>query len=437
MAYTPHTEAEVRAMLEALGLERLEDLYAHLPADLLNPEIALPEPVDEDTLLRELEQLAAENRPGKVFLGGGVRDHFVPAIVDAVAGRGEFLTAYTPYQPEASQGILQAIFEYQTMIAELTGLEVANASLYDGASALAEGVLLALRATRRMRVVASRGVHPEYRRVLKTYLDAVGATLEVVPLAGDRTPTFEVGPEVGAVVVQSPNFLGAIEAYAPLAQAAHEAGALLVAVADPLSLAVLKPPGELGADVAVGEGQPLGNPMSFGGPHFGYIAVRERLLRQLPGRLVSMTEDAEGRRGFVLALSAREQHIRRAKAKSNITTNAQNAALRATIHLAALGPEGLREAALAAAANARELYGLLLEAEGVEAITRPPFFAEFALRLPKDPVEVRRLLAEAGYHGAYPIPEYGAGAALFAASERASADDLLAFARAFFVAVGG
>ncbi len=437
MPYTPHTEEDIQAMLRALGLSRLEDLYAHLPQDLLNPPIALPEPMDEDALLRHLRDLAGENRAGKVFLGGGVRDHFIPAVVDTVASRGEFLTAYTPYQAEASQGVLQAIFEYQTMIAELTGLDVANASLYDGASALAEGVLLALRATRRMHVVVSQGVHPEYRAVLATYLNAVGATLDEVALDGDRTPAFPVAEDVGAVVVQSPNFLGRIETYGALAEAAHAAGALLVAVVDPLSLAVLRPPGELGADVAVGEGQPLGNPLGFGGPHFGFIAVREALLRQLPGRLVSMTEDAEGRRGFVLALSAREQHIRRAKAKSNITTNAQNAALRATVHLAALGPAGLRGVALGAAAAARRLYQLLLEAEGVAPLTTPPFFAEFALRLPKDPAEVRGLLAEAGFHGAYPIPEYGENAALFAASERMTEDDLLAFARAFFVAVGG
>ncbi len=432
MAYTPHTEEEIRAMLEALGLSRLEDLYAHLPPSLLNPEIPLPEPLSEDEVLRVIDGLAAKNRSGPVFLGGGVRDHFVPAIVDELASRGEFLTAYTPYQPEASQGVLQAIFEYQTMIAELTGLDVANASLYDGATALAEGVLLALRASRRMRVVVSQGVHPEYRAVLATYLHAVGATVETVALAGDRTPAFEVGDDVGAVVLANPNFLGAIEDLAPLAETAHRAGALVVAVADPLALAVLRPPGAWGADVAVGEGQPLGNAMSYGGPHFGFIAVRERLLRQLPGRLVSMTEDGEGRRGFVLALSAREQHIRRSKAKSNITTNSQNAALRATIHMAALGPKGLSEAALASAAGARRLYEMLLEAPGVKPLTRPPFFAEFALVLPRPPEDVRRLLARRGFHGAYPIPDYGEGAALFAASERARPEDLEAFARAFW-----
>jgi len=437
MDYTPHTEEEIQAMLEALGLERLEDLYAHLPGKLLNPEIELPAPLDEDRALALVRELAAMNRPGPVFLGGGVRDHFIPAIVDELASRGEFLTAYTPYQAEASQGVLQATFEYQTMIAELTALDVANASLYDGASALAEGALLALRATRRMAVLVSQGVHPEYREVLKTYLDAVGARVEEVPLEAGRTPALEVGEEFGAVIVQSPNFLGAIEGYAPLAEAAHRAGALLIAVVDPLSLAVLKPPGEQGADIAVGEGQPLGNPMNFGGPHFGFIAVRERLLRQLPGRLVSMTEDQKGRRGFVLALSAREQHIRRAKAKSNITTNAQNAALRATIHLAALGPEGLREAALASAANARRLYQMLLEAPGVSPLTEPPFFAEFALLLPRPAHEVRRALFEAGFHGAYPTPEFGERAALFAATERADEATLFAFAQAFFKAVGG
>ncbi|WP_117238601.1 aminomethyl-transferring glycine dehydrogenase subunit GcvPA [Thermus sediminis] len=432
MDYTPHTEEEIRAMLAKVGAEGLEDLYAHLPKEVLNPPIALPEPMPEWRVLEELARLAEANLPArKAFLGGGVRAHHVPPVVQALGSRGEFLTAYTPYQPEVSQGVLQAIFEYQTMIAELTGLEVANASMYDGATALAEGVLLALRETGRMGVLVSQGVHPEYREVLRTYLEAVGAELTTLPLEGGRTPTPEVPEGVGAVVAQNPNFLGALEDLSPLAEAAHRAGALFVAVADPLSLALLKPPGALGADIAVGDGQVLGLPLGYGGPHFGFLATKKAFVRQLPGRLVSETVDVEGRRGFLLTLQAREQYIRRAKAKSNITTNAQLTALMGAMYLAALGPMGLKEVALKGVAMAHRLRELLLALPGVEAFTPEPFFQEFALRLPKDPLEVRRALAERGLHGALPVPrEYGRHLALFAATELHEEEDLLALREA-------
>lgn len=429
MDYTPHTPEEIAAMLEKVGAASLEDLYRHLPEEILNPPIALPEPMPEWAVLERLRALQAKNRPAhKAFLGGGIQSHHTPPVVQALAQRGEFLTAYTPYQPEVSQGVLQATFEYQTMIAELTGLEVANASLYDGATALAEGVLLALRETGRMGVLVSQGVHPEYREVLRTYLEAVGAKLRTVPLEGGRTPAFPVDEGVGAVVAQNPNFLGALEDLGPLAEAAHRAGALFVVVADPLSLGLLKPPGAYGADIAVGDGQSLGLPMGFGGPHFGYLATRKAFVRQIPGRLVSETVDVEGRRGFILTLQAREQYIRRAKAKSNITTNAQLTALMGAMYLAALGPEGLREVALKGVAQAHRLKALLLEIPGVEPFTPEPFFNEFALRLPQDPLGVRRALAERGFHGATPVPEeYGAGLALFAATELHEEEDLLAF----------
>ncbi|GAB5601986.1 aminomethyl-transferring glycine dehydrogenase subunit GcvPA [Thermus sp. FJN-A] len=432
MDYTPHTEEEIRAMLERVGAGSLEDLYRHLPEEILNPGIALPEPLPEWAVLEALKELAGRNRPAfKAFLGGGIRSHHVPPVVQALASRGEFLTAYTPYQPEVSQGVLQATFEYQTMVAELTGLEVANASMYDGATALAEGVLLALRETGRMGVLVSQGVHPEYRAVLEAYLEAVGATLKTLPLEGGRTPVPEVGEGVGAVVAQNPNYLGALEAMAPLAEAAHGAGALFVAVADPLSLGVLKPPGAYGADIAVGDGQTLGLPMGFGGPHFGYLATRKAFVRQLPGRLVSETVDAEGRRGFILTLQAREQYIRRAKAKSNITTNAQLTALMGAMYLAALGPEGLREVALKGVEMARKLHALLLEVPGVRPFTPEPFFHEFALRLPRPPEKVREALAARGFHGATPVPEeYGENLALFAATELHEEEDLLAFREA-------
>ncbi|BAW01317.1 glycine cleavage system protein P [Thermus thermophilus] len=432
MDYTPHTEEEIREMLRRVGAESLEDLFAHLPKEVLNPPIDLPEPLPEWKVLEELRRLAAQNLPAhKAFLGGGVRSHHVPPVVQALAGRGEFLTAYTPYQPEVSQGVLQATFEYQTMIAELTGLEVANASMYDGATALAEGVLLALRETGRMGVLVSQGVHPEYRAVLRAYLEAVGAKLLTLHLEGGRTPVPAVGEEVGAVVVQNPNFLGALEDLGPFAEAAHGAGALLVAVADPLSLGVLKPPGAYGADIAVGDGQSLGLPMGFGGPHFGFLATKKAFVRQLPGRLVSETVDVEGRRGFLLTLQAREQYIRRAKAKSNITTNAQLTALMGAMYLAALGPEGLREVALKGVEMAHKLHALLLEVPGVRPFTPRPFFNEFALALPKDPEAVRKALAERGFHGATPVPkEYGEGLALFAATELHEEEDLLAFREA-------
>ncbi|APD09788.1 MULTISPECIES: aminomethyl-transferring glycine dehydrogenase subunit GcvPA [Thermus] len=428
MDYAPHTEAEIQEMLKRVGAERLEDLFRHLPEEILNPEIALPEPMPEWAVLEALRRLAERNKPArKAFLGGGIRSHHVPPVVQALAGRGEFLTAYTPYQPEVSQGVLQATFEYQTMIAELTGLEVANASMYDGATALAEGVLLALRETGRMGVLVSQGVHPEYRAVLKAYLEAVGAELKVLPLEGGRTPSVPVPEGVGAVVGQNPNYLGALEDLAPLAEAAHRAGALFVAVADPLSLGVLKPPGAYGADIAVGDGQSLGLPMGYGGPHFGYLATKKAFVRQLPGRLVSETVDAEGRRGFILTLQAREQYIRRAKAKSNITTNAQLTALMGAMYLAALGPEGLKEVALRGVALAHRLYHLLLEVPGVEAFTPAPFFNEFALRLPKPPEAVRKALAARSLHAATPVPEeYGENLALFAATELHEEEDLLA-----------
>ncbi len=432
MDYTPHTEEEIRAMLEKVGAGRLEDLYAHLPEEVLNPPIHLPEPLPEWRVLEELARLAGENLPaGKAFLGGGVRAHYVPPVVQALGSRGEFLTAYTPYQPEVSQGVLQATFEYQTMMAELTGLEVSNASMYDGSTALAEGVLLALRETGRMGVLVSQGVHPEYREVLKTYLGAVGAELTTLPLEGGRTPLAEVPEGVGAVVAQNPNFLGALEDLAPLAEAAHRAGALFVAVVDPLSLSLLKPPGAYGADIAVGDGQVLGLPLGFGGPHFGFLVTKKAFVRQLPGRLVSETVDVEGRRGFILTLQAREQYIRRAKAKSNITTNAQLTALMGAMYLAALGPLGLKEVALKGVYMAHRLRDLLLEVPGVEAFTPEPFFQEFALRLPKDPLEVRSALAARGFHGATPVPkEYGENLALFAATELHEEEDLLAFREA-------
>jgi glycine dehydrogenase subunit 1 len=427
MDYTPHTPQDLEAMLAKVGAEDLRGLFRDLPQDLLFPELDLPPPLCEAEMMRGLRELAAKNSSAATsFLGGGLRPHYVPAAVVPLAARAEFLSAYTPYQPEASQGLLQAIFEYQTMICELTGLPVSNASLYDGSTALAEGVLLALRETGRSQVLVSQGVHPEYRKVLKTYLDAIGAELETLPLQLGKTPSAAVSAEVGAVVGASPNFLGAIESLAPLAEAAHAAGALFVAVVDALSLAVLKTPGSYGADIAVGEGQPLGNAMAFGGPQFGLMAVKENLVRQLPGRLVSETTDVDGKRGYILTLQAREQYIRRGKAKSNITTNAQLTALMGAVYLAALGPQGFKEVATRSVLSAHDLAARLASIPGVRLVTPEPYFCEFVLELPKSPSEVRSQLAQRGIHAAVPVPgEYGQNLALFAATEVHTERDLV------------
>ncbi|ADI14206.1 aminomethyl-transferring glycine dehydrogenase subunit GcvPA [Truepera radiovictrix] len=426
MNYLPHTPEDVARALAAIGVESVDALFGDLPEALQVGELRLPEGLDEAALLRHLRALAAKNKPVRAsFLGGGLKGHFIPAVTPHLALQSEFVTAYTPYQPEVSQGILQATFEFQTMMSELTGLPISNASMYDGATAVAEAALLAVRHKGRHRVLVSQGVHPETREVLATYLRPLEVALEEVALRDLTTPEPAVGEDVACVVAQNPNFLGYLEPMPALAEAAHAAGALFVAVCDPFSLAVLKSPGEYGADVAVGDGQTVGNPVAFGGPHFGFMVVTEPLLRQLPGRLVGETTDLEGRRAFVLTLQAREQHIRRSKAKSNICSNHQLSALMAAVNLSALGPQGLREAATKSVQNAHLLARRLAEA-GLAPLTHKPFFNEFAVRLPVSARALRRALAEHGVAAAVPVPaSYGLGdAALFAATELTTPEDI-------------
>ena len=426
MRYTPHTDQDVRRALEVIGVDSVDDLFEGVADALSEPELDLPPALDEVSLLDHLRGLAARNDDASPsFLGGGVRRHFIPSVTKHLAMQSEFVTAYTPYQPEVSQGILQATFEYQTLMSELTGLPVSNASMYDGASAVAEAGLLAIRATGRRRVLVSRGVHPESRDVLATYLEPLDAALETIDLEGGRTPTPGDLDDVAAVIAQNPNHLGRIESLGPLADAAHAAGALLVAVVDPLSLAVLKSPGEVGADVAVGDGQTLGVPLQYGGPHFGFMVVTKKLLRQLPGRLVGETRDGEGRRGFVLTLQAREQHIRRGKAKSNICSNHQLTALMATVNVAALGPQGLREMAEGTVRNTHALADRLAAA-GHEVVREGPFFADVPVRVARDPAEVRRELHRRGLRAGVPLAEeYGLGPALLlGATELTRAEDV-------------
>ncbi len=439
MHYLPHTADDVRRALETVGVDSIDDLFNDLPDTLRNPDIDLPPGMDEEALLRHLRALAARNRVAEAdFLGGGVRRHFIPSVTPHLALQSEFLTAYTPYQPEVAQGILQATFEYQTIMCELTGLDVSNASLYDGASAAAEAALLAVRHTGRERVLVSRGVHPHTREVLSTYLRPLGIAVETVGLDPWVTPAEHLDAALSStadaaacVLVQQPNYLGYLEGMPALARVAHDAGALLVAVVDPLSLAVLEAPGAYGADVAVGDGQTLGNPSSYGGPSFGFMVVREALLRQLPGRLVGETVDVDGRRAFVLTLQAREQHIRRSKAKSNICSNHQLAALMAAVNVAALGPRGLRALAAGSVGAAHRLAGALT-ARGLRAQREPAFFDEFVLRTSAAPSEVRRRLAERGVDAGVPVPaEYGLGnAVLLAATELVRDEHIEALASA-------
>lgn len=426
MHYHPHTEADVHRALAAIGVASIDDLFNDLPSRLRNPHIDLGPGMDEATLLDHLRELAAKNvTAGADFLGGGVQRHFVPSVTPHLALQSEFVTAYTPYQPEVAQGILQATFEYQTIMSELTGLPVSNASMYDGASATAEAALLAVRHTGRERIVVSRGVHPETRQVLLTYLEPLGVTLDVVDLNPLTTEPFEVEGDAAGVIVQQPNYLGYLERMQALTARAHAAGALLIAVVEPLSLAVLAPPGEYGADIAVGDGQTLGNSANFGGPHFGFMVVREDLIRQFPGRIVGQTTDVDGKRAFVLTLQAREQHIRRSKAKSNICSNHQLTALMAAVNVSALGAAGLRDIAVGSVKGAHTLAERLAAA-GFSPLVGAAYFNEFVLPTNIPAPTVRSHLAGKGVHAGVTAPaEFGFGNAIvLSATERTSAADI-------------
>jgi glycine dehydrogenase subunit 1 len=391
-------------MLAAIGVQAIKDLFADVPAHVRFPDLELPPALSEMEARGELESLARANfttADGPSFLGAGVYRHFVPAVVDAILRRGEFYTAYTPYQPEVSQGTLQAIFEYQTMICALTGMEVSNASHYDGATATAEAIITAVNVHRmkRRKIAISPWVHPEYRAVVRTYTQGMGLEIEDWE-SGD----WELDDETACLVVQYPDFLGRIEDLTSLAEAAHAAGALLVVVADPIALGLLRPPGEFGADIVVGEGQGLGVGLNFGGPYLGFFATREKYVRRMAGRLVGQTVDADGKRGFVLTLSTREQHIRREKATSNICTNQGLVALAAAVYMAAVGHCGLRQIAELCYHRAHYAQQRIAEIEGFSVVDDGPFFKEFVVRCPCPVPEVNAyLLADWGIIGGYDL----------------------------------
>jgi glycine dehydrogenase subunit 1 len=434
MRYLPLTPGDRCEMLAAIGVEAIDDLFADVPGDARREALLdLPLAQGELEVERAMSRMAAKNiaaGSAPFFIGGGVYRHHVPAAVDHLIQRGEFLTSYTPYQPELAQGTLQALFEFQTQVALLTGMEVANASLYDGATACAEAVAMAHRITRRGTALLSGGLHPHYREVCRTYAQFSGLQVRALdPLPG-AVDKFNIDSNTACVVVQNPDFFGELRDCSALAARCHQAGALLVAVVtEAASLGAVKPPGEMGADIVAAEGQSFGNALNFGGPHVGLFASREQFVRQMPGRIAGQTTDADGRRGWVLTLSTREQHIRREKATSNICTNSGLCALAFTIHLALLGEAGLRRLAKLNHAAACTLADRLAALPGV-SLVNASFFNEFALRLAVPAADAVAALAEKGVLGGVPASRFYperddlADVLLVAATETATIDDI-------------
>ena len=410
MAYIPHTEADRQEMLAAVGVTKFDDLYQDVPEGVRFPDLDLPEAVSEIEIMRQLQTLSEANLElghAACFLGAGAYYHFIPSAVDHILRRNEFYTAYTPYQPEISQGTLQSIYEYQSLMCELTGMDVSNASHYDGATALAEAIILALNQHRgkRSKVVISPAIHPHYREVVRTYTQGMG-----LQLTGDEQ--CENGPEdlialldedTTLVAVQYPDFFGNIEDFNALGSAAEKVGALFCVVVNPLALGLLRPPGEFGADVVVGDGQPLGIPLSYGGPYLGIFTTREKYVRKMAGRLVGETKDDRGQRGYVLTLTPREQHIRRDKATSNICTNQGLMALASVVYLSLMGKTGLRKVAELCYHKAHYAAGKIGDLDGFQVWNSKPFFHEFVVACPKPVAEINELLLDYDILGGYDL----------------------------------
>ncbi len=400
MPFIPNTDENRNEMLKAIGVSDFEELLKPIPEKVrFRGKMNLPTPLSEYEVTLLVKKLSEKNRHAGnylCFLGGGAYDHFIPAAVNHLISRSEFYTAYTPYQPEVSQGNLQSIYEYQTMIANLTAMDVANASMYDGGSALAEAALMASGETRREEIIISKSVHPFYREVVKTYCYRSGMRVVEVEIKDGTTDLNRlrdgISERTAAVLIQHPNFFGNLEEVEEVESITHKNGALYVVSVDPISLGVLKPPGEYGADIATGEGQCLGNPLNFGGPYLGIFATRKDLIRRMPGRLAGITVDSKGKRGFVLTLQTREQHIRREKATSSICTNEQLCALSSTIYLALMGKEGIPTVSRLCLQKAHYLSELIKNIDGFELLFNKPFFKEFAIKTPVEPAKIIELM---------------------------------------------
>lgn len=412
-SYLPHTDADRRAMLDAIGADSVETLFQDIPADLRMPGgLDLPPALSEHELVRHLGALAKNNVSVQdlvCFLGAGAYDHYVPSVVDHVLRRSEFYTAYTQYQPEISQGYLQALWEYQSMICELTGMEVSNASMYDGGTAVAEAVMMSCTGSKNT-VLMAEAVHPHYRQVVHTYVRDKEIGMKLAPYTDGITDLSKldqmIDSSIGAVVIQYPNFFGAVEDLKAIADAAHAKGALLIAVVDPISMGLLESPGALGADIVVGEGQGMGMSLAYGGPYLGFFATTEKLMRKMPGRIVGQTVDNRGNRGFVLTLQAREQHIRRDKATSNICSNEALCALASAVYLSTVGKAGLSEIATQCIQKANYAYRSLTNLKGCEPVFTSPFFKEFVVRLSKPVSEVNKELLAKGLLGGLDLGAY-------------------------------
>ena len=410
--YIPHTEEDCREMLGVIGVKELEDLFQTIPKEVrLSKPLNLPQPLSEPDLIRHFQGLQVPMMSS--FLGAGAYHHFIPTVVPSLVSRSEFYTAYTPYQPEISQGTLQAIFEYQTLMCQLTGMEVSNASFYDGASSLAEAVLMAHRITRKKKVLLSRAIHPEYRRVIQTYIDPDQQEIVLIPYQKEGGRTDEkilfdlLKEDVSAVVIQSPNFFGVVEDLHPIAERIHNMGGLMiVGFSEAVAYGILQPPGAMGADIVAGEGQSLGIPVSYGGPYLGIFATLEKFVRNMPGRLVGETIDLEGKRGFVLTLATREQHIRRERATSNICTNEGLCGLMATVFLSCLGKEGLKELAMMNLSKTEYAKKIVSGIRGCKLNFTGPTFNEFVLQIEKAPEEVLEKLKKEEILGGLPLTRF-------------------------------
>lgn len=446
MPYIPHTPKDTEEMLAAIGANTIQNLFDEIPQSLQYSGFEnIPEGINEMDMLKDAQYLANKNRNGICFIGAGCYEHHIPAAVWDIASRGEFLTAYTPYQAEASQGTLQLLYEYQTMICELTGMEVSNASMYDGATALAEAVLMAVRVNKQSktnRVLIAGTVHPFYRETIETVVS--NQHIEVITLPFDEKQGITSlsaldqysGQDVTALVIAQPNFFGCLEQVDKMTNWAHENKTISVACVNPISLALVKPPalwGDHGVDIVCGEGQPLGSPMASGGPYFGFLSTRMAHVRQMPGRLIGCTVDKDGKTGFSLTLQAREQHIRRAKATSNICTNQGLLVTAATIHMSLLGAEGLRQVASQCHQNTHDLVASLTQIDGVECAFTAPYFHEALLKLNQPVAEVLKALADAGIAGGYdPSADYPnlVNTLLVCATEMRTKEDITTYTKA-------
>ncbi len=414
MNYVPHTKEDRQDMLKVIGVKSINELFKDIPVSLRPKSFNIPQGKSEFEVMEHLMKLSAKNAAGLTnFIGGGFYDHYIPAAVDALASRSEFYTAYTPYQPECSQGWLQAIYEYQTVICELTGLDVSNASLYDGGTALYEAAMMAVRLTGRKKIIVDSGVSLIYRTMLYTYTSNLSIEFIETPVAHGQSCREDIyrnlDDNTAAVIVQNPNFFGAVDDFSDIAERVHEKGALAIASVYPVSLGMLKSPAEMGFDIATGEGQSFGIPLSFGGPYLGFIAVRKEYMRQLPGRIVGAALDQDGKRGFVLTLQAREQHIRREKATSNICSNEALCALRLLIYACLLGKKGLGDLASLNYQKAEFAKSLLDKVPGVRVKRSSPTFNEFTIELPKNADEVVRSMINKGFACGFPLGRFYKG----------------------------